>query len=106
MDNIAKIATNPNSWPQFSAVGNGVTQVSDSGGGSLALTWNARTITNEVLGLNAQRNLQENWQMAPVTDPDRLRAMRTVYYYTLYGSLPPATFDYDPRGERPGAPYR
>jgi hypothetical protein len=82
MDNVAKISTNNEAWPEFSNINEGLTQVTDSGEGTLGLQWNARTIIQEALGLRANRAVTENWKLTPVTDPARLRAMWAVYYYT------------------------
>src|SRR4029079_9611770 len=88
MDNVAKIACNENAWPEFSNFADGTTQITDTGEGSLILTWNARTIIQEVLGMRASRQLVERWGTAAVTDPSRLRAMWAVYHYTIYGTVP------------------
>jgi hypothetical protein len=88
MDNVAKIACNENAWPEFSNFADGTTQITDTGDTSLNLTWNARTIIQEFLGLHATRQLVEKWGTAATTDPSRLRAMWAVYHYTIYGSVP------------------
>jgi hypothetical protein len=94
MDNVAKISANENAWPEFSNFSSGLTQVTDSAGGSLGLTWNATTIVQEALGISASRSLVDNWGTTATTDPARLRAMWAVYYYTVYGVVPKRE-DYD-----------
>jgi hypothetical protein len=50
--------------------------------------WDARTIIQESLGIEAGRQITESWATKPVTDPDRLRAMWAVYHYAVYGTAP------------------
>ena len=59
MDNVAKTAANENAWPEFSNFSSGTTQVSDAAGASVDLTWDARTIIQEALGLSANRQITE-----------------------------------------------
>jgi hypothetical protein len=96
LDNLAKIATNPSAWPEFSVLPTGLTQMADLGEGTLGLQWNARTITQEALGMKANRQLTEKWDTKQVIDPARLRAMWAVYHYTTYGALPPPMYGYNP----------
>src|SRR6185503_10517664 len=91
MDNVAKTAANENAWPEFSNFSSGTTQVSDAAGASVDLTWDARTIIQEALGLSANRQITEEWGTTAITDPDRLRAMWAVYHYTIYGNVPETT---------------
>lgn len=88
MDNLAKIAANEDAWPEFSNFSSGGTQVTDLGEANVNFAWNARTITQELLGLKANRQLVEKWELKATTDPARLRAMWAVYHYTVYGNIP------------------
>jgi hypothetical protein len=87
MDNVAKTSANRDAWPEFANLSGGSTQVTDQGNTSVALTWDPRSIITEMLGLGASRQIADTWQVTPITDPARLRAMSAVYTYTVYGEV-------------------
>jgi hypothetical protein len=94
MDNVAKIAGNENAWPDFSNFTEGGTQITDTGESNVGLTWNARTIIQEMFGIRGSRSQVERWTLKPTTDPARIRAMWAIYHYTIYGEVP-IRDDYD-----------
>lgn len=75
LSNIAKSIAEPNSVPYFAIPKAGSTQVTGTGGSTLSLVWNPRTIVSETLGLNASGTLSENWTLEPINNPDKLILM-------------------------------
>lgn len=79
LDNLAMFVSNPDALPFFALPAAGSATVTDSG--SLAAgPLNGNTSVGP-LGLS--RDNQQNWTMAPVTDPDKLTRMRAQYQATL-----------------------
>src|SRR4051812_49177860 len=85
LSNLALFHCSPDVIPHFAVVGTGGTSVSDEGTANVELEWDARTITRELLGLGASREIQEQWTLAPVVNPDKLRAIRCVYQLIVTG---------------------
>lgn len=83
LDNLAVLASNPASLPFYSVISAGTTQVSDTGQLSSSTMWTRMGFDSENLGLQANRNLQENWTLDPVHDPEKLEAMRCASLWTL-----------------------
>ena len=75
LSNIAKSIAEPNSVPYFATPKAGSTQVTGTGGSTLSLLWNPRTIVSETFGLNASGTLSENWTLEPINNPDKLNLM-------------------------------
>lgn len=87
MDNIATFCANQGALPHFAILNDGTTQATDQATPMGGLKWNPTTITEETLGLNANRQLTENWKMAPVTSAGRLKRMRCALQFVV---SPPA----------------
>ena len=85
LSNLALFHCNPDVLPHFSVVGTGGTSVSDQGMANVELEWDARTLTHELLGVGGSREIQEQWTLAPVVNPDKLRAIRCVYQLAVSG---------------------
>jgi|SRR5579863_7897228 len=68
-----------NAIPSFAVVGNGTAQVSDTGTAGPTAGWDPFGLTSVVLGLTASRNIQENWTLNTVNDPDKLEIMRCAF---------------------------
>ena len=76
LDNLAASECNPEVLPHFSVVGTGGTLVIDDANANLGLAWDASSFIGTTLGLGASRSFEDGWTLAPVVDPDKLRAMR------------------------------
>jgi hypothetical protein len=85
LNNLAAAECNPDVLPHFSVVGTGGTLVIDSANTNLGLTWDAFGFTGASLGLGADRAFEDGWTLAPVTNPDKLRAIRSFYQLTTRG---------------------
>src|SRR4051794_37151983 len=85
LSNLAAHHCKPDLLPHFAVVGTGGTSVTDQGNATLELEWDPRTITREMLGLGASREIQEQWTMAPVVNPDKLRAIRCLFQLVAVG---------------------
>jgi hypothetical protein len=86
LNNLAASECNPEVLPHFSVVGTGGTLVIDSANTSLGLDWDAFGFTGASLGLGADRSFEDGWTLAPVTNPDKLRAIRSFYQLTTRGN--------------------
>jgi hypothetical protein len=83
MDNLARIATDPGALPYFGVIEAGTTQISDSGSLTGSLGWDPHGLVSEMLGASGSRNINDQWTLDPIVNPDRLRAMRCVYHEAL-----------------------
>jgi len=86
LDNLAHFHEHPAVLPHFAVVGAGGTSVNDSGGANAELVWDPRTLIEESLGIEAAREVEEQWTLAPVTDPDKLRAIRCAFQLVAMGA--------------------
>ena len=92
LTNLVSYEGNPDVLPHFSVVGTGGTLVVDSGNGNLGFAWDDRTFLGTTLGFGAERTFEDGWTLAPVVDPDKLRAIRAAYQLVTRGEA------YDPVG--------
>jgi len=94
LNNLASFECNSDILPHFAIVGAGGTLVNDEGTANVELEWDAATLARKMLGVGGTRSIEEQWTMAPVVNPDKLRAIRAVYQLTTRGE------NYDPEGDR------
>ncbi len=85
LSNLASFHCTPDVLPHFSVVGTGGTSVSDQGSASLELEWDTAALARKMLGLDASREVQEQWTLAPVVHPDKLRAIRCAFQLVTQG---------------------
>jgi hypothetical protein len=84
IDNLARIAANPGAVPYYSVINGGTVNINDSAsGGLLELNLQHRVFPFASLFANATRSITGNWTLNPMTNPDRLRAMRAAYQIAL-----------------------
>jgi hypothetical protein len=79
IENFARLAANPGSLPFLSVANSGSATVSDEGTASLSFTGAHKVFTAGTYGLGASRNVALNWGLAPLNNPDRLKAMKAAY---------------------------
>ena len=79
LDNFARLAANPGSLPFLAVANSGSATVSDSGTGSLSFLGAHKLNTTGTYGVGASRNVALNWGLAPLNNPDRLKAMKAAY---------------------------
>jgi hypothetical protein len=78
--NFARLAANPGDLPFFSVVNQGTATVTDTGSASVAVTAVHKAFPLwDVTPASASRSINENWQLVPENNPDRLKAMRAAY---------------------------
>jgi hypothetical protein len=94
LSNLASYECNPNVLPHFAIVGAGGTLVHDEATANMELEWNAGSLARKLFGLSGTRQVEEQWTMAPVVNPDKLRAIRSVYQLATRGE------NYDPAGDK------
>jgi hypothetical protein len=85
MSNLASYHCNPDVLPHFAVVGTGGTSITDQGGVNIELEWDAAKLVRELLGLQATREVEEQWTLAPVVNPDKLRAIKSVFQLVAMG---------------------
>jgi len=90
LDNLARFEKNPGAMPSLAVINAGTVNVADqksfNANATVAPTITAAQqagsglpILSLLFNPNAQRNLSENWSLAPVTDIDNLRRIRCAY---------------------------
>jgi hypothetical protein len=79
LDNVARFVANPYTMPYFAYPTSGSTQIADGGTVSPTISWAPHSTASEMLGLSANRTITEGWGLVPVTNPDKLYAMRCAY---------------------------
>jgi hypothetical protein len=87
LENFARLAANPGSLPFLSVANSGSATVSDTGMGSLNYVGAPRTFTSGNYGVGANRSIALNWGLAPLNNPDRLKAMKAAYLTVLNPAL-------------------
>ena len=87
MENFARLAANPGALPFLSLANSGSATVTDEGSGSLSFVGAARAFTSGTYGLSADRSVALNWGLAPMNNPDRLKAMKAAYLQVINPAL-------------------
>jgi hypothetical protein len=85
LSNLASSHCNPNVLPHFAVVGTGGALVNDQGSVNVELEWDPRTIIRELMGVDAARQVELQWTLAPVVNPDKLRAIRCLFQLVVLG---------------------
>src|SRR4051794_4672147 len=85
LGNLASYHCNLNVLPHFAVVGTGGTAVTDQASLSAELEWNASTLIRQMYVPGASREVQEQWTLAPVVSPDKLRAIRCLFQLVVLG---------------------
>jgi hypothetical protein len=84
LDNFLGMASDPSALPYFSVVTAGTATINDFGSGNVSFLGSARIYTQGTYGpFSAGRSVNTNWSINPVSNPDRLRAMRAAYDMVL-----------------------
>jgi hypothetical protein len=79
LDNLARFIENPGTMPYYAVIGQGTVQIQDSGSLSNALTWVHHAFPLDVFGIGpVSRAVSEQWTLALVTDPDKLKQIRCL----------------------------
>src|SRR5262249_5509492 len=86
LDNLAAVAANPAHLPYLAVVGQGAIQVTDNGTSTLGMTIPMLSSNPYGLNIGTSRNVTGTLSLGTVTNPDKIRAMRTVYQQVVDGS--------------------
>ena len=81
LDNLAMFAYDAQSLPFFAFPDQGTNQVTDNASASFGQQWLKDPFW--MLGLGADRTLQQTWTMEPVRDPHKLQLMRCAYQHAV-----------------------
>jgi hypothetical protein len=84
LSNIASSHSNADVLPHFAVVATGGTSVNDEASLSAELEWS--TIFRQMYIPGASRAVEEQWTLAPVVHPDKLRAIRCLFQLVVYGT--------------------
>jgi hypothetical protein len=85
LTNLAATAASPDILPCFAVVGTGGAGVTDVGEASAELEWDPDALVRRMVGLTASRQVEAQWTLAPVVNPDKLRALRAAYQIAVFG---------------------
>jgi hypothetical protein len=91
LDNVARFSNNPAAIPYFAMITGGTAQATDAGSATALVFPNyllgstGHAIWSGQYGPKVSSTIQENWNITPVTDPDKLRRMRCAYQYLIQG---------------------
>jgi hypothetical protein len=84
LDNFLGMSADPSALPYFSVVTAGTATINDFGSANLSFLGAHKLFTQGTYGpFNAGRTVNTNWSINPVSNPDRLRAMRAAYDMVL-----------------------
>jgi hypothetical protein len=84
IDNLARIAASPANLPYYSVISVGTANIQDMGSlGISALTLQHKAFPLGTGDAAASRSVTGNWTLNPMSNPDRLRAMRAAYQSAL-----------------------
>jgi hypothetical protein len=83
LSNLASFHSNPDVLPHFAVVGTGGTSVNDQASLSAELEWSF--LFRQMYVPGATRAVEEQWTLAPVVNPDKLRAIRCLYQLVAFG---------------------
>jgi hypothetical protein len=80
LDNVALACASPGALPHFAVAGSGVTQVTDSAtAADVFAPFYFPGNSNAAPGAGAGRQVSAQWDLAPVTDPDKLEGIRCAF---------------------------
>lgn len=82
-DNLAMLSYSPEMLPYFMVIGQGTVAVADSVGLGGELEWAPSAAPRPMLGLDVGREAKMEWELRPVTSPERLVWMRIAYLCAL-----------------------
>jgi len=85
LTNIAMFERNAEVLPAFSVVGTGGTSVNDQATLGMELEWDPSQLARKMLAAGGTREVEEQWTLAPVVNPDKLRAIRCVFQIVVRG---------------------
>ncbi len=93
LGNLASFCDNPGAMANFSVTGSGLAQVTDSGSPTAVVQPNfialsESALTGGMYGGTMSRQVSEQWEIAPITDPDKLKALSCLYRLLLNPDLP------------------
>ncbi len=84
IENLARMAANPGALPYYTVINSGTVNINDSSSGGLySLLLQHRVFPAATLDASASRSVTGNWTLNPMSNPDRLRAMRAAYQIAL-----------------------
>jgi hypothetical protein len=87
IENFARLAANPGALPFLSLANSGSATVTDGGSGTLSFLGAHKFFTQTTFGVGVNRSIALNWGLAPLNNPDRLKAMKAAYLSVLDPSL-------------------
>lgn len=83
LDNLAMFVYDRNALPSFAFPKEGSNQVRDMGGASTTIGWMSHKFDSALLGITADRVMQQTWTTDPIRDPHKLALMQCAYQHAL-----------------------
>jgi hypothetical protein len=84
IDNLARLAADPERLPYYTVINQGTANIQDTGSaGVYELNFQPHVGTLASLNGSVSRQVTGNWSLNPMSNPDRLRAMRAAYQTAL-----------------------
>ncbi len=84
IENFARLAASPGAIPYYSVINSGTANIQDNAAGGLySLFLQPHAFTTATLNSSASRSVTGNWTLNPMSNPDRLRAMRAAYQLAM-----------------------
>jgi hypothetical protein len=84
IENFARIAASPGAIPYYTVINSGTANITDNANGGLySLFLAPHSYTSGTLEGTLSRTVTGNWTLNPMSNPDRLRAMRAAYQIAM-----------------------
>ncbi len=84
LDNLAIIADDPSTLPNYSSIFSGTPSVQDSGQVISTTTWPS-SVRSQGLNPSFNRQVSENWTLDPIMVPEKLEAIRACCQWAIGG---------------------
>jgi hypothetical protein len=88
MDDLAKVADDPWSLPDYASIFSGTIFVQDQGQIASTTIWPmsaAELIGGQITNPSINRQISQNWTLDPIMVPEKLEAIRAACQWVLYG---------------------
>lgn len=85
LDNLARFVRDPNALPFFAVPREGYTTVVDLAEANGGISWDATQFSDAMLGGRGSRQIQQNYELVPISDPRKLELIRCALQQAVSG---------------------